>query len=280
VAGFTAIMIQVYHSIMSDRNPLNEEVRAIWHRNADFWDERMGEGNIFHKLLIEPTQLEFLKIAGGEVILDAACGNGQFARKMADLGARVIAVDASERMIEHAKARSTGQKGQIEFRVCDCIDRDELLTIGEGRFDHVVCTMALMDMAEIEPLVSASAKLLKAGGDFVFSLLHPCFNSGMTKQGMERHDIGGELIEEFFIKVSRYSQPVTTKGLAMLGQPAPQYYFHRPLAALFQPFFSAGFVLDGLAEPSFGNDADRQKMFDMVFQEIPPALVTRFRLTR
>ncbi len=265
---------------MANRNPLNEEVRAIWDQNADFWDEHMGEGNAFHKLLIEPAQLDLLKIAGGEVILDAACGNGQFARKMAELGAHVIAVDVSERMIELAKARSAGHPGQIEFRVCDCTDREKLLMLGEDRFDHVVCTMALMDMAEIEPLISAAAKLLKADGHFVFSLLHPCFNSGMTKQGLERHDIGGELIEEYFVKVARYSKPITTKGLAMLGQPAPQYYFHRPLAALFEPLFSAGYILDGLAEPSFGKDADRQKTFDMVFQEIPPALVARFRLSR
>jgi 2-polyprenyl-3-methyl-5-hydroxy-6-metoxy-1,4-benzoquinol methylase len=263
---------------MADHDRLNEEVRAIWDQNADFWDQRMGEGNDFHKLLIEPTQIELLEIRGGELILDAACGNGQFARKMADLAARVIAVDASDRMIKNAKARSAHHAGRIEYRVCDCTDKKRLLALGERRFDRVVCTMALMDMAEIEPLVSASAKLLKAGGYFVFSVLHPCFNSGMTKQGLERHDIGGELVEEYFVKVSRYSQPVTTKGLAMLGQPAPQFYFHRPLAALFQSFFSAGFVLDGMTEPSFGTAANPQKIFDMVFQEIPPALVARFRL--
>jgi hypothetical protein len=47
---------------------------------------------------------------------------------------------------------------------------------------------------------------------------------------------------------------------------------------LLQPFFSAGFVLDGLAEPSFGDKAHLEKMFEMVFQEIPPAMVARIRL--
>jgi hypothetical protein len=27
---------------------LNEEVREIWDRNADYWSERMGDGNDFH----------------------------------------------------------------------------------------------------------------------------------------------------------------------------------------------------------------------------------------
>jgi 2-polyprenyl-3-methyl-5-hydroxy-6-metoxy-1,4-benzoquinol methylase len=263
---------------MSNAHTLNDEVRAIWDQNADFWNERMGEGNRFHKLLIEPAQLELLRIAGGEVILDAACGNGQFARKMADCGARIVAIDVAPRMIENAKARSAAYGDRIDFQVCDCTNVELLLALGESRFDHVVSTMALMDMAEIAPLVSASAKLLKPRGSFVFSLLHPCFNSGFSKQGLERHDLGGEMIEDYFVKVSRYSKPATTTGLAMIGQPAPQYYFHRPLAALFQPFFKAGFVLDGLAEPSFGPNAERTSVFDMVYQDIPPALVARFRL--
>jgi 2-polyprenyl-3-methyl-5-hydroxy-6-metoxy-1,4-benzoquinol methylase len=263
---------------MTNSNPLNDEVRAIWDRNADFWDERMGEGNSFHNLLIEPAQLEFLNVAGGEVILDLACGNGQFARKLADLGAQIVAVDVSPRMIENAQARSTEYAGRVEFRVCDCNNQAQLLALGEARFDRIVSTMALMDMAEIEPLVSAAASLLKPRGSFVFSLLHPCFNSGFSKQGLERHDLGGELVEEYFVKVSLYSQPATTTGLAMVGQPAPQYYFHRPLTTLFNTFFASGFVLDGLAEPSFGANADRQSVFEMVYQHIPPALIARFQL--
>ena len=39
----------------------------------------MGEGNAFHKLLIEPNQIKLLKIRRGDLILDVACGNGQFA---------------------------------------------------------------------------------------------------------------------------------------------------------------------------------------------------------
>ncbi len=265
---------------MSEANSINAEVTAIWDQNAGFWDQHMGEGNAFHKRLIEPVQLEFLELKGGEVILDAACGNGQFARAMADRGAQVVAVDGSPRMIEHAISRSAGREKPIEFLVCDCTNHERLLELGRRRFDHVVCTMALMDMAEVEPLISAAADLLKSAGHFIGSLLHPCFNSGLSKQGLERHDIGGELVEDYFVRVSRYSQPMTTKGLAVVGQPAPQYYFHRPLAELFRPFFAAGFVLDRLAEPTFGEQANRQKIFEMVYQEIPPALVMRWELRR
>jgi hypothetical protein len=135
-----------------------------------------------------------------------------------------------------------------------------------------------MDISDIRPLAGAARQLLKPGGSFVFSLCHPCFNSGLTKQGMERHDIGGELVEEYYVRVCRYAEPMTVKGLAMVGQPVPQYYFHRPLSMLIGTFLAEGFVVDGLEERTMGTDAKQGRIFDMVFQKIPPALVARLRL--
>lgn len=255
-----------------------QEISDIWNRNADHWDEHMGEGNEFHRFLIEPSELRLLDVRGGERILDAACGNGQFARRMADLEATVLAVDAAPRMVENARKRSGDYDGRIEYRVLDCTDREQLLALGERRFDHVVCTMALMDMPEVQPLVSASAKLLKPGGRFVFSVLHPCFNYELARQEVEQQDVGGELVREYFVRVSRYSRPSISKGVAMHGQPVPQYYFHRPISLLLSTFFAEGFVLDALEEPAFGENADKAKLFDMVYREIPPAFVARMRL--
>jgi hypothetical protein len=136
-----------------------------------------------------------------------------------------------------------------------------------------------MDMSDIQPLVSAATRLLATGGSFVFSICHPCFNSGLSKHGMERHDVGGELVEEYYVRVCQYGTPMTTTGLAMIGQPVPQYYFHRPMSMLLGTFFAEGFVLDGLEEPAFRAYAKESIVFDMVYQKIPPALVVRLRLS-
>ena len=90
----------------ADLGALNREVREIWDRNADYWDERMGEGNAFQRVLIGPAQERLLELQPDEVVLDNACGNGQFARRMAELGAQVVASDISERLIEHARTRT------------------------------------------------------------------------------------------------------------------------------------------------------------------------------
>jgi 2-polyprenyl-3-methyl-5-hydroxy-6-metoxy-1,4-benzoquinol methylase len=258
---------------------LNQEVRDSWNQNAPFWDERMGEGNSFHKALIEPTQERLLDVCAGQRILDIACGNGQFARRLARLGACVLGVDISERMIERARARTTEPGERIEFRVVDCTRADALLNLGEKQFDAAVCTMALMDMAAIQPLFTALAKLLKAGGCLVFSVLHPCFNSGRVMQVREQEDVAGQVVDRYWVRVSGYIHPLTHQGVAMIGQPVPQYYFHRPLSLLLHPAFEAGFVLDGLAEPVFARPSEGQgTLFENVYSDIPPAFVARLRL--
>jgi 2-polyprenyl-3-methyl-5-hydroxy-6-metoxy-1,4-benzoquinol methylase len=258
---------------------LNQEVREIWNQNAQFWDGRMGEGNTFHKTLLEPTQERLLQVRPGQRILDIACGNGQFARHLARRGASVLGVDFSEHMIERARARTTEFGDRVEFRILDCTRAGALMSLGERQFDGAVCTMALMDMAAIEPLFTALAKLLKPGGCLVFSVMHPCFNSGRVMQVQEREDVAGQIVDRYSVRVSGYIHPLTHQGVAMIGQPAPQYYFHRPLSLLLTPAFDAGFVLDGLAEPVFPPpSAGQGTLFDHVYSDMPAALVARLRL--
>ena len=101
---------------------LNDEVRNIWDANADFWDFRMGEGNSFHNSLIMPTQLALLDIQPGQHVLDIACGNGNFARQMADCGAHVVGVDISSRMIKNAIASNADYGERVQFLVADATD--------------------------------------------------------------------------------------------------------------------------------------------------------------
>ncbi len=89
---------------MANRTVTSDQVRAVWDTNAAHWDERMGEGNTFHLQLVEPGMLELLELRRGERVLEIACGNGQFARKLASLGAHVLATDFSPNMIERARA--------------------------------------------------------------------------------------------------------------------------------------------------------------------------------
>lgn len=263
-----------------DLAALNRETQDIWDRNAEWWDDKMGEGNDFQNLLIGPATERLLELRPGETVLDIACGNGAFSRRMAQLGAQVVAFDFSERFLARAKERTTEHKDRIDYRLLDATDESQLLTLGKRRFDAAVATMALMDMATIEPLMSALSQLLKQGGRFVFSVMHPCFNNADGGQMVvETEDRRGEIIRVYSVKVSKYIQPSVAKGLGIIGQPVPQYYFHRPIGVLFNTCFSAGFVLDGIEEPVFNQPTEGTSAFGWAnYKEIPPVLVARMRL--
>lgn len=250
-------------------------VKDVWNANAEFWDNRMGEGNFFHKMLVEPTQLKLLDIKPGQKILDIACGNGQFARKMSEMGAKVTGIDFAENMIKIARAKSSED---IKYEVVDACKATDLQKLSGIKFDAIVCTMAFMDMKDIKTLIKYSPILLKKNGRFVFSLCHPCFNSGEFFLVHERDDANGEVTSNYFVKIKNYLVEKSYKGVAMAGQPELQYYFHRPVSIILSYFFQSGFLLDSYQEPSFKDINDDASIFRNVYHNIPPALVCRMIL--
>jgi hypothetical protein len=52
----------------------NTQAKDAWDRNAEFWNERMGEGNDFFNILLWPAVERLLKPQPGERLLDVACG--------------------------------------------------------------------------------------------------------------------------------------------------------------------------------------------------------------
>lgn len=202
--------------------------------------KKMGErSNAFHREVVLPHTEELLNIQAGDLVLDIACGNGNFSRKMAEKGAQVVAFDFSERLIEHAKRRGAAYLDRIIFRVCDATEYDEIISLKQGKsFDKAVSNMAVMDIADIEPLFRAVYDVLSPSGIFVFSSHHPCFERPNDK----------------------YKTACVHKGEAIEGQPVLQNYYHRPLEAIFQKAFKAGFVLNALFEETYG-DTEFPEMF-------------------
>lgn len=263
---------------MNFENDLNAESRAIWDKNAEAWDARIGSGGGFQSILIAPTVERMLAIQPGETVLDIACGNGIFSRRLAELGAQVVASDFSIKLIELARARTTEYTERIEYHVADATDEAQLLALaGEhGRqFDAAVCNNALMDMPAIEPLFRALAKLLKPNGRFVFSIMHPCFNGLAITRDVELPDYARKAT--YAIKVRQYLSFEVTKGLAIAEQPEPQYYWHRPLHVLFNSAFESGLVMDRLEEPALTLDTPTANPFDWSNYDMPPLLFARLR---
>ena len=175
----------------------NQNTHAIqaWDTNAAFWDERMGEGNGFFDVLLWPAVEKLLNPGPGENLLDVACGNGLTSRRLANAKSIVTAFDGSPAMIAVAIAR--GGPSNIDYRIIDATNYEALIGLGAGAFDGALCNMALMDMADIDPLMNALPVLLKPGGRFVFSVIHPCFNNPAIVQMGELEDRNGAVVTTY-----------------------------------------------------------------------------------
>jgi 2-polyprenyl-3-methyl-5-hydroxy-6-metoxy-1,4-benzoquinol methylase len=256
-----------------------DENRRIWDANALWWDDRIGGGNDFQTVLIEPATERLLDIVAGETILDAACGAGRFARRMAELGARVVAFDSSAAFIARARER-TSSDAAVEYHVVDAGNPEALLSLGSNRFDKAVCTMAIMDMPEVGPLFATLSRMLVAGGAFVFSITHPCFHSAAIQRFAEIYEEQpGRHVIRSGVKVSSYLSSSARKTEGIIGQPEPQWFFHRPISTLFRLGFEAGFVVDGIEEPYFPHNTPAAGVRWHDMPDIPPVMVVRMRLT-
>jgi 2-polyprenyl-3-methyl-5-hydroxy-6-metoxy-1,4-benzoquinol methylase len=256
---------------------LNEEGRELWNRKAAFWDALHGdEGNRFHRRLVAPAVEQLLAVQSGERVLDIACGNGVVSRRLAALGGRVMAVDFSSALIEKARQRGQPAGEPIQYGVIDATDEAALAALGEGQFEAVVCTMAMMDMPVISPLYRAVRRLLAENGRFVFANTHPAFNANHVFVA-EMADQGGQLVTTTALKISAYLSILPVKAGGAVGEPTPHIYYHRPLHQLLGEAFAAGLVLDALEEPAYGpEDADPQRPLSWSsLWQIPPVLAGR-----
>ncbi len=262
----------------SHRRALIDRTRQSWEQNASFWDERMGEGDAVQRGLVAPAVEGMLRPAAGERILDVACGNGSFARHLSRQGVHVVACDFAETFIARARKRDRGLVPAIDYRVVDATNERELLELGQRGFDAVVCTMALMDMADIAPLFWAIPRLLKPDGRFVFTIHHPCFNHAGSRFTAETDQPEAEAGVTYSLRLSNYLNVEPVEGVVLAGQPEPTYTFHRPLSEILNAAFNAGLVMDGVAEPAFPERTTSAKAFSWAsLPAVPPVFAARFR---
>ena len=208
---------------------------TAWEENAEFWDEQMGdESNYFHCDIVRPNVERLLAINENDTVLEVACGNGNFAQRMAKQGANIVAFDYSPKMIELAIKRRSDVLDRVCFKVCDATNYDELLELRQEKlFTKAVANMAIMDISEISPLFKAIYDMLDENGVFVFATHHPCFT-------YENED---------------YFTSCINKGIAIEGQPVLQNYYHRSISDLLNTAFEVGFILDGFYEVPFEGEA-------------------------
>ncbi|MEM7221132.1 MAG: class I SAM-dependent methyltransferase [Pseudomonadota bacterium] len=174
-------------------------------------------------------------------VCDLACGEGFLSRLLAQRGARVHGYDASRELVETARQRSGDA---IQFEVGDA---QHLPGVEDDRFDIVICHMAIMDIPDIDALFRTVRRVLRSGGRFFLTVLHPCFETPFD-------DSTGGLVEQdenqnfVACRVMRY----TDEGLWHSGGTGVRGHmgaFHRMLSTYINSLTAAGHQITKLLEP-------------------------------
>jgi SAM-dependent methyltransferase len=111
-----------------------------------------------------------LDLAPGARVLDAPCGYGRIARRLAAAGLEVTGVDLSEPFIARARADRPGPAGSVEYHVGDV----RHLPVA-GPFDAVVCwytSFGYYDDDDCRQVLGEFHRVLRPGGTVLIEMMH------------------------------------------------------------------------------------------------------------
>jgi ubiquinone/menaquinone biosynthesis C-methylase UbiE len=219
-------------------NAAGEEFAARFEKHEEF----------FHKYMINPAIVDLLGPVEGKVVLDVACGEGHFSRKLAELAKgniQITGVDASETLIEIAKQRNKAFSNCIQFQVGDASRMDQ---VPSKAFDIAICNMALMFIKRYEDAIHEVARALKPQGIFIFSLLHPCFLTPGSDWIIDETQ-GGGTAKRIGWKTDNYHLRLAARDVLFVCDTQETYYFCRTLEDYIRTLRKNGLVVTDLREP-------------------------------
>jgi len=121
------------------------------------WDPNSYAQNAAFVPNLGAGAIEWLAPQPGERILDLGCGDGQLTQRIAESGATVIGIDASEQMVAAARARGLkADKGNAEK-----------LPYPNHTFEAVFSNAALHWIRDQDDMLAQVKRVLRAGGRFV-----------------------------------------------------------------------------------------------------------------
>jgi 2-polyprenyl-6-hydroxyphenyl methylase/3-demethylubiquinone-9 3-methyltransferase len=101
-----------------------------------------------------------VRALSGLSVLDIGCGGGILAESLAELGAKVTAIDPAPRNIDIAKAHAEKSGLAIDYR-CASV---EALAAEAAKFDAVLAMEVIEHVRDLRGFMKASASLVRPGG--------------------------------------------------------------------------------------------------------------------
>jgi len=196
-------------------------------------------GSMVH--LAVDSVLRLLGDVKGRAVCDVACGEGHLSRTLVSRGALVTGIDLSASLIAYAQRQSQG--ADITYVIGDA---QTLSPLPDAAFDGAVFHIALMDIPDFMAVFRSVWRILRAGGRFVFAILHPCFET--PYHGPDSHlalDEAGNFVG-FVVRAYTSEGHWNSGGTGMRGMFGA---YHRMLSTYLNGLLDAGFVIERIDEP-------------------------------
>jgi SAM-dependent methyltransferase len=149
--------------------------QADWNARADEYQARHGSQLAEHDGLtwsgwnLPEADLQVLGDVAGRDVLELGCGGAQWSIGLAREGARVTALDLSERQLEYA--RRAMEAAGVDFPLVHA--SAEAVPLPDESFDIVFCDHGAMSFTDPYRSVPEVVRLLRPGGLLAFSHMSP-----------------------------------------------------------------------------------------------------------
>ena len=181
-----------------------------------------------------------------EKVLDLGCGYGYYTDHFRNIGGNVIGIDGAKTMISIAKNRYP----KSTFFVHDIMNP---FLFEDESFDIVFCNQVLMDVENIENLFRECYRILKKGGIFYFSIIHPAFYNGDWVYDEKEN----KFVKQVTSYITSYDFDNNFWGKTRC--------FHRPLSYYLNTASDTGFFLTHSEEPKSYNNKMKNEDIPLFF---------------
>jgi SAM-dependent methyltransferase len=160
-------------------------------------------------------------------------------RDLQALGHRVVGVDASPTLVDHARAAEPS----IEVHLADAAQ----LPFPDGLADLAVAFMSLQDIDDAAAAIREAARVLQPGGRLCLAVVHLLGSAGMFSgyEADAQFVIAGSYLDRF-----HYRDDLERDGLKIVFESE-----HRPIGWYFDALEATGFLVERLREVGMPDEA-------------------------
>ncbi len=234
--------------VIPDSELQESDTQVAWDRFSDHWmtvadNDFEDDGDPNRRYVIDPSLMSLIGSVDGLKILDAGCGNGYLARRLASLGAEVTGVDFTGPFIEYCKQRESENPLGCSFIQTSV---DDLSIFDDRSFDLVVSNVVMADVVNYKQTFREISRSLKDDGRFIWSNTHPVFGGARAYDFKLPLDSQRQE-ERYFKTIDRYFD----SGGVLIGWSGYEIWqIDRTLAEYSKALKDAGFVISEIVEPT------------------------------